>query len=293
MTALNPEPKTLDATRVRTRWTRRRGAPVFVVASALMLTVVVLWAIAGGWLAPDDPAAQDLVAGPSGMSGAHWLGTDDLGRDVFSRLLLGTRNAILGPALVAVVTVVVGAILGMTAGLRGGWVDMVISRFADLVYALPALLMIVVIVGIVGGSSSVAWGVFIFFALPTEIRLTRSATLSQARLPYIDAARTLGLPTRWILLRHILPNILPTVVATGLLDFVGALVGLSSLSFLGLGVAPGTADWGLMMADGRSILDLNVWAAAAPAVMIILTAVSGTVFGDWLYDRLSIERGSM
>ncbi|GAA1582345.1 ABC transporter permease [Kribbella sancticallisti] len=283
---------TIDPTfiTIPTRSRRRRISPLLLACSGVLLFVAVC-AVAGSAVAPHDPGAQDLALGPAPASADHWLGTDGLGRDVLSRLIAGTRNAVVGPLLVAISTVLIGTTLGMVAGLRGGRVDSLICRFADLVYALPALLMVIVIVGMVGGGTLIAWAVFIFFSIPTEIRLTRSATLRQSKLAYLDAARTLGLSTPRILFRHVLPNILPTVVATGMLDFVGALVGLSSLAFLGLGVAPGTADWGLMLAEERSIMDLNVWAALGPALMIILTAVSGTVLGDWLYDRLSQDRG--
>ncbi|MGW4420825.1 ABC transporter permease [Streptosporangium sp. NPDC004631] len=267
---------------------RRPRPPILVVVSLLILLVVVVSAVAGVALAPDDPDRQRLALGVTGPGAGHPLGTDDLGRDILSRLIAGTRIAVVGPLIVAVVTVVVGTTLGMLSALRGGWTDTVISRFVDFVYALPALLMAVVVVGVVDGGYPVALGVFVFFSAPVAIRLVRSATQSQARLPYIDAARTLGMGDRRILFVHLLPNVMPTVVATGLLDYVGALVGLSSLAFLGLGVAPGTADWGLMLADSRSYLDLNPWAALAPALAIILTASAVTVLGDWMYDRFSM-----
>jgi ABC-type dipeptide/oligopeptide/nickel transport system permease subunit len=141
--------------------------------------------------------------------------------------------------------------------------------------------------GVLGRSYPVAIRVFVFFSIPNEIRLCRSATLSQVGLSYIDAARTLGLSNLRIVARHRLPNIRPTVIATVLLDFVGALVGFAALAYIGLGVAPGSPDWGLTVADGQSILYANPWASLGPALLIVLVAASATLVGDWIYDRLT------
>ncbi|GAA5051416.1 peptide/nickel transport system permease protein/glutathione transport system permease protein [Thermocatellispora tengchongensis] len=262
-------------------------APVMVRLAAAFLLLVAVLAVAGPWLAPYDPAAQDLMLNVSGPSGAHWLGTDQLGADVLSQVLAGTRAALIGPLVVALGTVVLGASLGILAGYRGGWIDALLNRLADLMYALPSLLVIIVLVGVVGGGYWFAVLVLTVLSLPSEIRLCRSATLAQARLPYIDAARTLGLPAGRIMARHLLPNIMPTVIATFLLDFVTALIGLSGLSYLGLGAPPGTPDWGTLLQSGQNLLADNPWISLAPGAMIALTATCFTLLGDWLYDRYS------
>ena len=228
---------------------------------------------------------------PSGPRAHHLLGTDGLGRDVLSRLIVGARAAVVGPLLVASTTVVIGTVLGVLAAMRAGVVDMLISRFVELVYAMPALLMAIVVVGILQGGYFVALGVFVFFSVPTAIRLVRSAALAQIGLPYLDAARTVDVGETRLLFMHLVPNVLSTVVTTFLLDYVGALVGLSSLSFLGLGVTPGHADWGLMLAENRNVLDLSPWASLAPVLGIILTASAVTILGDRAYDRLTVGRG--
>ncbi|MEU6408177.1 ABC transporter permease [Microbispora sp. NPDC046933] len=278
------------ATIAATVSTTARGvarAPVTVRLAAGFLLCVAILAAAGTWLAPYDPTAQDLMLNVSGPSGAHWLGTDQLGADVLSQVLAGTRAALLGPLVVALGTVVLGASLGILAGYRGGWIDALLNRLADLMYALPSLLVIIVLIGIVGGGYWFAVLVLTVLSLPSEIRLCRSATLAQARLPYIDAARTLGLPAGRIMARHLLPNIMPTVIATFLLDFVTALISLSGLSYLGLGAPPGTPDWGTLLASGQNLLADNPWISLAPGAMIALTATSFTLLGDWLYDRYS------
>lgn len=208
---------------------------------------------------------------------------------MLSQVIVGARTALAGPLVVALGTVIVGAALGMLAGYRGGWIDTLLNRLADLMYALPGLLVIIVLIGVLGGGYWFAVLVLTVLSLPSEIRLCRSATLAQARLPYIDAARTLGLPPARIMARHVLPNIMPTVIATFLLDFVTALIGLSGLSYLGLGAPPGTPDWGTLLQSGQNLLADNPWISLAPGAMIALTATSFTLLGDWIYDRYSTD----
>lgn len=269
----------------------RRKPPNLVVAGAgLVLGVVVAAALLGPLLAPQDPAAQELALSATGPSPGHLLGTDDLGRDIWSRVLVGTRAAVIGPLAIAVGAMVLGTCLGLLAAYAGGFVDAIVSRWADLVFALPGIMIAIVVVGVLGGSYLTAIGVLTLLFVPADIRLIRSAALAQRELPYLEAARTLGLRPLRIVIIHLLPNVAPTITAILLLDFVYALVALSSFSFLGLGIPPGTPDWGLMIAENRSLLDVNPWACLAPAALLTLTAIAVTIMGDWCYDRLS--RGS-
>jgi peptide/nickel transport system permease protein/glutathione transport system permease protein len=266
---------------------RRRRLPLLTAVALLIAAAVTLAVVFGSLIAPHDPDAQDLILGASGRSGGHWLGTDDLGRDVFSRMIVGARAALLGPLVVAFLTLLVGAPLGLMAGYYGGRVDGTISRGADLIWALPALLVAIVVLGVVDGGYWLTVAVVAFLSLPHMIRLSRSATLVQARLPYIDAVRTLGLSGTRIMFRHVFPNVSPTIVATVLLDFVGALIVFSSLAFLGIGFEPGSADWGTMLASGKELLFINPWLLLGPGIAIVLTAASITLLGDWLFERLS------
>lgn len=268
--------------------TSGRRMPVLVLCAAGFLGLIAVVAIFGSLIAPKDPDSQDLFLNASMPSGSHWLGTDQLGRDVFSRVIVGTSNAVLGPVIVALGTVSVGAALGLVAGYRGGLFDTVASRCADLMYALPGLLVIIVLAGVVGGGYWFAVGILTVLSIPGAFRITRSAALAQVRLPYVEAARTLGLSAPRVLGRHVLPNILPTVVASFLLDIVAALIGLSGLSYLGIGVPPGTPDWGAMLQEGQALLAENPWLTLAPSIMIMLTATSVTLLGDWVYDRFSM-----
>lgn len=267
---------------------RVRGVRIGVVVpvSLAVVALVVLAAVLGVALVPQDPGQQHLLTGATGPSSAHWLGTDDLGRDIFARLVAGTRTAVLGPAVAALGTTLVGLVLGLLAGFRGGLVDEIIMRTTDFVYAVPALLVIIVVVGLFSGSYWVAVAVLVLLAAPGATRIVRAAVLAQRGLPYVEAARTLGLRDRRLMLVHITPNVLPTVVTSLLLEFSAALVALSALSFLGLGVPPGAADWGRMVAENRALLQLNAWSILAPALMLAITASAVTAIGDWLHERL-------
>lgn len=256
----------------------------------IVIALTVLVALLAPWMAPYDPAQQDLLASAEGPSSAHWLGTDTLGRDIFSRVLYGSRTALAGPLVIAIGAGLLGTAFGLLAGYRGGRIDSLTMRSIDLAYAVPPLLVAIVVVGIFGGGYWLAVGVLIVLSAPADVRLVRSATIAQRELPYVAAARTVGVGQASIALRHVLPNITPMVSANVLLQFVGGLIALSGLAFLGLGVPAGTPDWGLMVAENRSLLDLNPFAMIVPAVLIMALAVSMTVLGDRTYEILS-DRG--
>ncbi|MER7542568.1 ABC transporter permease [Spirillospora sp. NPDC127506] len=253
-----------------------------------VLIAVGLTSVFGAWLAPQDPDAQNPGLGVTPPSADHLLGTDVLGRDVLSRVIAGTLPAVAGPLAVAVSVLVIGGLLGLAAGYHGGRIDGLISRGADVLYSMPALLVAIVVIGTVSGSYPVTIGVLTVLTMPGTIRMVRSSALAQAQLPYIDAARALGVRPAVILVRHLLPNVLPTIVATFLLEFVTALVSFSALSFLGLGVAPGAADWGTMLADGQELIFENPFMSLAPALLIMITAGSATLVGDRIHDRATV-----
>jgi peptide/nickel transport system permease protein len=265
----------------------RRRLPLLTGCALLVVAVLVVALVFGSLVAPHDPDHQDLILGASGQSANHWLGTDDLGRDVLSRLIVGVRPALVGPLVAALLTLCIGAPLGLAAGYVGGWFDAVVSRIADLIWSLPALLVAIVVVGVIQGGYWLTVAVIAFLSLPHSLRLTRSATLVQARLPYVDAVRTLGLATPRILFRHVVPNVAPTILATFLLDLVGALIALSSLAFLRIGVQPGSANWGTMLASGKELLFVNPWLLLGPGIAIMVAAAGITLLGDWAYERLS------
>lgn len=266
---------------------RRKRTPVTVWIALVFVAIVFVCAAFGRQIAPYPPNHQDLALGDIPPSAAHWAGTDLLGRDVLSRTIVGARTALVGPAVVAAGAFAIATFLGLMAGYLGGKTDSVVMRWADFMFALPGPLIAIVIVGVVGGGFWTAVAVLVVLFTAPDTRIVRSAVLEQRPLPYIEAARTLGISRRRIMFRHIFPNILPLIAAYVVLDFAFALVSLAALSFLGLGVPPGTADWGRMLFENRTILLTNPMAALLPAAAIIVTAASINVIGDWTYERMS------
>jgi peptide/nickel transport system permease protein len=254
------------------------------------IALLAIIAVFAPWLAPRPPSQQSLIDSAVSPNGTYRLGTDNLGRDILSRVIYGTRGALLGPTVIAIGAGLIGTVLGLLTGSAGGRADGIIMRLIDLIYSVPPLLLAIVVVGVFGGGYTLAVIVIIVLSAPGDVRLVRSAVLAQRDLPFVEAARVIGLSNREIAIRHVLPNVAPTVAANVLLQFVTGLVSLSGLAFLGLGVAPGSADWGLMVAENRGILDLNQWAAVVPAALITLTAVAMTILGDRVYDVLSGRR---
>lgn len=266
---------------------RRRGVPVTVWIAMFFVLVAVVCAAFGPQIAPYPANQQDLVLGDAPPSSEHLAGTDLLGRDVLSRTIVGARTALVGPAIVAAGAFAIATILGLLSGYLGGVTDSVVMRWVDFMFALPGPLIAIVIVGVVGGGFWTAVIVLVILFTAPDTRIVRSAVLEQRPLPYIEAARTLGIPRTRIMFGHILPNILPIIAAYVVLDFAFALVSLAALSFLGLGVSPGTPDWGRMLFENRTILFTNPWAALLPAASIVITAGSINIIGDWIYERMA------
>lgn len=272
-----------------TRTRRFPGASPLVLCGSAVLILLALAAALGQTLLPGWDT-QDLATGVTMPGAGHLLGTDELGRDIASMVVAGARSTLVGAALVAAGSMVVGNVLGLLAGYRGGWIDALVRRWADLLLALPALLVTIVVAGIGGGGYALAVCVLVVLTSPADIRLVRSSVLEQRHRAYVEAAETLGLSRFAVMTRHIWPNVLPVAVANALLNFAGAVVALSSLSFLGLGVPPGAPDWGRMLSENRTLLYDNPSAALAPAVLIVLAAVALNLLGDRLFEAFS-DRG--
>ena len=250
--------------------------------------VIVLVALLAPWLSPHDPNAVDLGNALAGPSGSHPLGVDGSGRDTLSRLMTGARTSLLGPLGVVVFSTVAGAAVGLAAGWRGGWLDSVLSRSTELVFAFPGLLLAILIVSIYGEglfAPVVALGVAY---LPYVSRLTRSLVLAERERPYIEAYRVQGHSALQICLRHVLPNIAPVVLAQSTINFGYALIDLAGLSFLGLGVPALTPDWGRMVFDGETAIQSGYpLSAILPCVAIVLTVVAFNVVGEHWADQVA------
>ncbi|EYD77477.1 hypothetical protein Rumeso_00902 [Rubellimicrobium mesophilum DSM 19309] len=268
---------------------RRRGfrLPIPVALACLVMAVVTACAIFGSALALKDPYEQRLDVAVSSPSAEFPAGTDTLGRDILSRVIYGASNALIGPLVIAAGAFAMATVLGLLAGYLGGWVDTIIMRWVDFMFGLPSTLITIVVVGVVGGGYWTAVFVLLVLFVAPDTRIVRSAVLEQRPRTYIDAARTLGISRTRIIFIHILPNILPIVLAYVAIDFAFALVNLAGLSFLGLGVEPGTPDWGRMLSENRNLIASNPPGILLPAAMIILTAVSMNLIGDWVFERFT------
>ena len=265
----------------------RTAIPAAIVIAFVIVAIVVICAFFGGSIAPDSPFTQRLQVGDVPPSAEFLAGTDLLGRDVLSRVIHGAWTALVGPVVVAAGAFSIATVLGLLSGYLGGAVDSAVMRWVDFMLALPGPLVAIVVVGVVGGGYWTAVTVLVILFTAPDTRIVRSAVLEQRPRPYIDAARALGVSKTRILFIHILPNVLPIILAYVVLDFAFALVNLAGLSFLGLGVEPGTPDWGRMLFENRTILFTNPMALLLPATMVILTAVSMNLIGDWLFARFT------
>lgn len=263
---------------------RRRLAVIVSIVIVALLAVAV---VASPFL-QDAALHQDILSASlsPGVEG-HLLGTDQLGRDVLLLTIAGTASAIVGPVVIAVGSMLLGILFGTLSGYRGGLLDGTVGRVTDILLALPVLLAAIVIGGVFGGGYWSVAALLIVLFCPTDIRIIRSAVIEQAPRPYVEAAQMLSLSRRRIMFGHILPNVRSLVITNMLLNVGFAMVTLSSLSYLGVGVRPGSADWGRQISDGREIMFTNPAAVLAPALLLIVATCAITVLGDWVGDRLA------
>ena len=261
---------------------RNRLALVGLVVVGLL----VLAAAGAPWLAPADPARQSLVEKRARPGGKFLLGADEFGRDILSRVIYGSRVALLVGVLSVVVALGFGLVLGGIAGFVGGWADAVIMRVTEILLAFPYLLLAIAVVSALGPgvlNTTIAVGIW---GTPTVTRIVRAAVLAARETEYVSAARALGASTREVLVRHVLRNILPTVVVYSTLFMANAILVEAALSFLGLGVSPPTPSWGLMVSTGRDLLLVAPHVATIPGIAIMVAVLGFNLLGDGLRDAL-------
>jgi ABC-type dipeptide/oligopeptide/nickel transport system permease subunit len=266
------------------RFVRHRAALVGTV----VLLIVVIGAVFAPLISGYDPNAIDLAAHNAGPSGAHWLGTDSIGRDELSRLLYGGRIS-LGVGLTsAALAVVIGTLLGSLAGLLGGWVDGFVMRLADIFMSFPSLVVIVVIAGIIGPSVTTMIIGIGLFQWPVCARLVRGVTLSLREQEFVHASRATGAGPFWLMTRHIIPAALPPVSVVATLAVAQAIALEATLSFLGLGVQPPSASWGNMLTDAQdlTIIRTQPWLWLPPALAVSVTVLAVNFIGDGLRDAV-------
>lgn len=267
---------------LRKRFMRNKLA----VVGLIMVASIVLIAIFAPWISPQDPLKQNLLDTQADPSSAHWFGTDEVGRDQLSRMIHGSRIAVLVGLASVGIALVIGVILGSLAGYFGRTWDTVIMRVADVFFAFPVIIGAIVIILVIGRG---VWPVILsigIFSWATVARLLRSSILSIRESEYVEAARSLG-ASRWrIVTRHILPNSLAPVLVYSTVAVGAAIVAEAALSFLGAGVKPGTPDWGAMISDGQKFFNFKDYLWIYPSLALVYTVLGVIFVGDGLRDAL-------
>lgn len=267
---------------------RNKGAVIGLFYIIIMLVI----AAGATWLAPHGPAEQfrdALLKPPVWEEGGSWkfiLGTDDVGRDVLSRLMYGARLSLLVGCLVVVLSLVMGVIFGLLAGYFGGVVDAIIMRIVDIMLALPSLLLALVLVAVFGPSIVNASLALTFVALPHYVRLTRAAVLVEVNRDYVTASRVAGASDLRQMFINILPNCLAPLIVQASLGFSNAILDMAALGFLGMGAQPPTPEWGTMLSDVLQFAQSAWWVVTFPGVAILLTVLAFNLMGDGLRDAL-------
>ena len=288
-----PLDKTLRSSR-RTlpAWVRRlRQSPVGIIGAVIVVTVVVV-AITAPLIAPHDPTRLQLgrrLLPPFWLPGAnpaHFLGTDQLGRDVLSRLIWGSRVSVIVGVSAVALSALIGVTLGLVSGFFGGWVDGLISRAIDSFMAIPFIVLALAVVSVLGASLPNLILVLGITGWVSFARVVRGEVMSVKERDYIAAVQSVGQRTPLILIRHILPNVAGSIIVLATLDVALTIISESSLSFLGLGVQPPTVTWGMMLSEGREHLATSWWLATFPGLAISVTVLGIIFLGDWLRDVL-------
>ncbi|MEZ4734026.1 MAG: ABC transporter permease [Caldilineaceae bacterium] len=267
----------------RTLWRRK---PALI--GTLVIVLIVLAALFADAIAPYDPNSQafDFLSAPTAE---HWFGTDDLGRDLFSRIVHGARISLFVGVSTVLLAMILGVLLGLLAGYYGGWVDTLIMRYIDLQWAFPNFIIAVYLVAVFGtGLSNVIVAVTLAF-LDDFSRIVRGMVLSLRTQDFVTASRAIGAPNLRIMLRHILPNTTAPIIVQATVSISAAILAEAGLSFLGLGVKPSTPTWGLILSDARTFFSRAWWLAFFPGMAITLTVLSINFLGDALRDMLDVR----
>ncbi|MBY0219447.1 peptide/nickel transport system permease protein [Paenibacillus sp. PvP094] len=256
------------------------------LAGLIIIVFFILLAFLAPYISPYDYKEQVLTDRLQAPSAEHWFGTDDLGRDVFSRVLHGARISLWVGFFSVIGSIIAGALLGLVAGFYGKWADMLISRLFDILLAFPGILLAIAIVAILGPSLQNALLAIAIVNIPTYGRLVRSRVLSLRQEEFITSARTLGANNMRILFRHILPNSLTPLIVQGTLGIGTAIIEAAALGFLGMGAQPPDPEWGKMLSDSRQFLQKAPWTLIFPGLSIMLTVLGFNLLGDGLRDTL-------
>ena len=273
-------------------WLRPRRNPLAVIGLIISLSLIAV-AIFAPLLAPHDPIAQDLTRRllPPGTAG-NWLGTDDFGRDILTRLLYGSRITLYIVLLVILTAPVAGLIIGTVAGYFGGWVDVILMRITDIFLAFPKLILALALVAVLGPGMENAVLAIAMTAWPPYARVARAETLTVRNSDYIAAVKLQGAGAVRVIWGHVMPMCLPSVIIRVTLDMAGVILTAAGLGFLGLGVQPPLPEWGLMISAGRKFLFEQWWVATMPGLAIFIVSLGFNLLGDGLRDVLDPRSAS-
>lgn len=282
----------LDGDQRTSAWRLLAGNPVTVL-SALVLGAVVVIAVTASFITPYGVNDVDVPQALRPPSGAHWMGTDELGRDVLSRVLMGVQASMKVAVVSVAFAAVVGVTLGVLAGYRGGWLDTVVMRIVDVMFAFPVLLLALAIVAVLGpGLTTTILAIGVVY-VPIFARVARASTLSVRVEPYVAMSRTMGTGSGFILTRHILPNVTGPLIVQTSLSLAFAILSEAALSFLGLGLQPPQPSLGRMIFDSQGFVTLAWWMAVFPGLAIFVIVLACNLLGDGLRDVLDPKQRTM
>jgi peptide/nickel transport system permease protein len=265
---------------------RARRSDKLIIALTVLLGLLVLCALLAPWLVPYPPNGGNILAANLGPSGTHWLGTDQLGRDILSRLMVGARLSLLGPTIIVLCATVAAVTLAVSSVWIGGWFDQGVARVLDLMFAFPGLLLAILAVAMIGPGLLAPVLALALAYTPYIARVVRTVALRERHLAYVESCQVIGISGWRICVRHLVPNVVPIVLAQATIAFGSALVDLAAISYLGLGVQSPQAEWGLMVSDGQSaLLNGSPWESLSACVMIIVVVLSVNVLGERIAQR--------
>lgn len=274
----------MSETTVRIQKIRRDTVKTRLIIFGTLALILVACSLFAEHLCPYDPYLQDLSNAKAAPSAEHIFGTDRYGRDMLSRVIVGSRTSIFSTLLLVAIITVIGTVIGVFCGWHGKWIDTVLMRISDMFLAFPGLVFALAVAGVLGGGLQNAIIALAAISWPKYARIARSQTLAQKETTYLKAAKLAGDSTAKIIFKHILPNIIGPILVTSMLDIGTMMMELAGLSFLGLGAKPPIAEWGSMMSDTRSLLTTVPWVTFAPGLAIFISVMVFNLLGDTIRD---------
>ena len=263
---------------------KKKKTKIKLIIFASICAIICLIALMSEHIAPYDPYAQNLSEALKAPSLAHVFGTDRYGRDVFSRVLVGGRSSIFSTLALILIITIVGTVVGLYCGVYGGARDIILMRIADMFLAFPGMVFAIAVAAVLGGGMQNAVIALAVISWPKYARIARTQAMTLKNQPFVDAARLNGLSNGKIIIKHILPNAIGTIIVMSAVDIGTMMMELAGLSFLGLGAIAPAAEWGSMMNDGRSMIQNSPWMILAPGIAIFITIMCFNLLGDTIRD---------